>query len=75
MPYGVTWEEADHMNLPMGFDRWVNGNNPDERLPCGKGWWDYIELIRRVMSNSMPKGRLRITVLRYYVLAGAATWP
>jgi hypothetical protein len=30
----------------MDLDRWVNDNNPDEQLQYGKGWWDYIELIR-----------------------------
>ena len=33
----------------MDLDRWVNDNNPDEQLQYGKGWWDYIELIRRLM--------------------------
>lgn len=37
------------MQLPMDFDRWVNDNNPDEQLQYRKGWWDYIELIRRLM--------------------------
>jgi hypothetical protein len=50
-PYGVTWEETERMQLPMDFDRWVNDNNPDERLQYRKGWWDYIELIRRLMSK------------------------
>ena len=34
----------------MDLDRWVN-DNPDEQLQYGKGWWDYIELIRRLMYN------------------------
>jgi hypothetical protein len=33
----------------MALDRWVNDNNPDEQLQYSKGWWDYIELIRRLM--------------------------
>jgi hypothetical protein len=33
----------------MELDRWVNDNNPDEQSQYGKGWWDYIELIRRLM--------------------------
>jgi len=33
----------------MDLDRWVNDNNPDEQLQYGNGWWDYIELIRRLM--------------------------
>jgi hypothetical protein len=35
----------------MDLDRWVNDNNPDEQLQFSKGWWDYIELIRRLMSK------------------------
>ena len=33
----------------MDLDRSVNDNNPDEQLQYSKGWWDYIELIRRLM--------------------------
>jgi hypothetical protein len=29
------------------FDRWVGQNNIPERYEYGKGWWDYVELIRR----------------------------
>ncbi len=29
------------------FDRWVTENNVPERFEYGKGWWDYVELIRR----------------------------
>ncbi len=29
------------------FDRWVGANNIPERFEYGKGWWDYVELIRR----------------------------
>lgn len=39
------------MQLPMDIDRWVNDNNPDEQLQYRKGWWDYIELIRRLMGK------------------------
>jgi hypothetical protein len=35
----------------MDLDRWVN-DNPEEQLQYGKGWWDYIELIRRLMYKS-----------------------
>lgn len=48
-PYGITWEETERMKVPIDFDRWVNNNNPDEQLQYRKGWWDYIELIRRLM--------------------------
>jgi hypothetical protein len=29
------------------FDRWVAQNNIPEHFAYGKGWWDYVELIRR----------------------------
>lgn len=29
------------------FDRWVNDNNVSTSFEYGKGWWDYVELIRR----------------------------
>jgi len=29
------------------FDRWVSDNNIPESFEYGKGWWDYIELVRR----------------------------
>ena len=33
--------------LVTEFDRWVADNNIPERFEYGKGWWDYVELIRR----------------------------
>lgn len=33
------------------FDRWVNDNNPPVHLEYGKGWWDYIEILRRLMGK------------------------
>jgi hypothetical protein len=29
------------------FDRWVSENNIPPRFEYSKGWWDYVELIRR----------------------------
>jgi len=29
------------------FDHWVAENNIPEQFAYGKGWWDYVELIRR----------------------------
>ena len=31
----------------MDFDQWVGNNNPDKGLSYGKGWWDFVEYIRR----------------------------
>ena len=30
------------------FDRWVAQNNIPESFEYGKGWWDYVELVRRL---------------------------
>lgn len=35
------------MNNTEHFDQWVNDNNVDPKLAYCKGWWDYIEFIRR----------------------------
>ena len=29
------------------FDRWVGENNIPDTFEYGKGWWDYVELVRR----------------------------
>src|SRR2546425_11431212 len=39
------------MDLPKQFDHWVNDNNPPVHLQYGKGWWDYIEMLRRLASK------------------------
>ncbi len=36
------------MTTPIDFNRWVNDNNPDERLEYRKGWGGYIEITRRL---------------------------
>ena len=33
------------------FDRWVGENNIPSHFEYGKGWWDYVELIRRFASK------------------------
>src|SRR5262249_41659952 len=33
------------------FDRWVGENNVPAHFEYGKGWWDYVELIRRFASK------------------------
>jgi hypothetical protein len=39
------------MTMPIDFNRWVNDNNPDEHLQYRKGWWDYIEIVRRLAGK------------------------
>src|SRR5512139_3155107 len=34
--------------LVTTFDRWVGANNIPSRFEYGKGWWDYVELVRRL---------------------------
>lgn len=33
------------------FDRWVGENNIPEHYEYGKGWWDYVELLRGFASK------------------------
>jgi hypothetical protein len=33
------------------FDRWVGENNIPQTFEFGKGWWDYVELIRRLSAK------------------------
>lgn len=33
---------------PIPLDHWVNDTNPLPQLEYGKGWWDYIETLRRL---------------------------
>ena len=33
------------------FDCWVGENNIPSRYEYGKGWWDYVELVRRFASK------------------------
>ncbi len=37
--------------LPTTFNRWVNDNNPPVNLEYGKGWWDYIEILQRLIDK------------------------
>lgn len=33
------------------FDKWVNDHNIPETFAFGKGWWDYVELVRRFAAH------------------------
>jgi hypothetical protein len=39
------------MTLPTSFNRWVNDNNPSAHLEYGKGWWDYVEILQRLIDK------------------------
>lgn len=47
MPYPENSSEDIELDI-LDFDRWVNDNNPDPKLSYGKGWWDFVEIIRRL---------------------------
>jgi hypothetical protein len=33
------------------FDKWVGAHNIPETFEFGKGWWDYVELVRRFAAR------------------------
>ncbi|HEX8112527.1 MAG TPA: hypothetical protein VF516_32575 [Kofleriaceae bacterium] len=37
------------------FDTWVGGHNIPETFEYGKGWWDYVELVRRFAARLDPE--------------------
>lgn len=39
------------MNSPADFYQWINDNNPPDELEYRKGWWDYVEIIQRMMEK------------------------
>jgi hypothetical protein len=47
------------------FDRWVAENNPASHLSYGKGWWDYIELVRRLTHKFELE---RVEVISTYLM-------
>ena len=43
--------DADKPIIISEFDRWVGSNNIPETYEYSKGWWDYVELVRRFASR------------------------
>jgi hypothetical protein len=41
---------GDQMKI-SDFDRWVSQNNLPEEFEYSKGWWDYVELVRRFAAR------------------------
>jgi hypothetical protein len=37
--------------MVTAFDRWVGENNIPPNFEYGKGWWDYVELVRRFAAK------------------------
>jgi hypothetical protein len=40
-----------HQMEVSDFDRWVSQNNVAETFEYSKGWWDYVELVRRFATR------------------------
>jgi hypothetical protein len=38
-------------SMATEFDRWVGENNIPKHFEYGKGWWDYVELVRQFASK------------------------
>jgi hypothetical protein len=38
-------------NHAVDFNQWTNDHNPDESVSYRKGWWDYIEIVRRLAGK------------------------
>jgi len=43
-------EDSHHLKNSE-FDRWISGNNIPETFEYSKGWWDYVELVRRLATR------------------------
>jgi len=56
---------ADSRASITEFDRWVGANNILTTFEYGKGWWDYVELIRR-FSHKFEVADVRV-VGHYFV--------
>src|SRR4051794_16315468 len=51
--------------LETSFDRWVSENNIPTSFEYGKGWWDYIERVRRFATKLAIED---VTVIGHYVI-------
>lgn len=47
------------------FDRWVNENNIPDTFEYSKGWWDYVELVRRLAARF---GSDDVRVIGHYII-------
>jgi hypothetical protein len=58
-------ERLANAGKATAFDRWVGDNNIPSRYEYGKGWWDYVELIRRFVSKHEVE---QVQVIGHYVI-------
>ena len=47
------------------FDRWVSAHNISKRFRYGKGWWDYVEFVRKL---SYKFGIADVRVIGQYII-------
>jgi len=46
------WEPSERPEpVTSAFDIWVSDNNPDDGLQYGKGFLDYVEIVRRMIDK------------------------
>jgi hypothetical protein len=57
--------DADKPIVISEFDRWVGDNNIPETYEYSKGWWDYVELVRRFASRFKTDD---VRVIGHYVI-------
>ncbi len=44
-------DEKDEASGSRSFDAWVSHNNPPSELEYSKGFWDYVEMVRRFVEK------------------------
>jgi hypothetical protein len=56
--------DNDHLKISE-LDRWVSANNIPDTFEYSKGWWDYIELVRRFAARL---GTTDVRVIGHYII-------
>ena len=51
--------------LVTSFDDWVSANNISTSFEYDKGWWDYVEMVRRFATKLDVED---VTVIGHYVI-------
>ena len=50
-PHMVFSDTPEHEEMMTEFDRWVGENEIPRTFEYRKGWWDYVELVRRLSAK------------------------
>lgn len=61
---GTKSGRVDHVSI-SDFDRWVSATNVPEAFEYAKGWWDYVELVRRFASRLDTE---EVRVIGHYIV-------